>query len=75
MFFKQIKKNNVYPCKPKFYYIKVGSKGFKIIWAYSRDVNPKWAHMSVGRISPLVARISTASKDPSLSSNWSLQRL
>ena len=23
------KKNNVYPCKPKFYYIKVGSKGSK----------------------------------------------
>ena len=25
------KKNNVYPCKPKFYYIKVGFKGVKII--------------------------------------------
>ena len=25
------KKNNVYPCEPQFYYIKVGSKGFKII--------------------------------------------
>ena len=25
------KKNNVYPCKPKFYYIKVRSKGVKII--------------------------------------------
>ena len=24
-------KNNVYPCKPQFYYIKVGFKGFKII--------------------------------------------
>ena len=24
------KKNNVYPCKPKFYYIKVGFKGVKI---------------------------------------------
>ena len=24
------KKNNVYPCKPQFYYIKVGFKGVKI---------------------------------------------
>ena len=24
-------KNNVYPCKPQFYYIKVGFKGVKII--------------------------------------------
>ena len=25
------KKNNVYPCKPQLYYIKVGFKGVKII--------------------------------------------
>ena len=25
------KKNNVYPCKPQFYFIKVGFKGIKII--------------------------------------------
>ena len=25
------KKNNVYPCKPQFYYIKVGFKGVEII--------------------------------------------
>ena len=25
------KKNNAYPCKPQFYYIKVGFKGVKII--------------------------------------------
>ena len=25
------KKNSVYPCKPQFYYIKVGFKGVKII--------------------------------------------
>ena len=30
MFFKQNKKNNVYPCKPQFDYIKVGVKGVKI---------------------------------------------
>ena len=28
------KKNNVYPCKPQFYYIKVGFKGVKIIYRY-----------------------------------------
>ena len=27
------KRNNVYPIKPQFYYIKVGFKGVKIIWA------------------------------------------
>ena len=31
MFLSRNKKNNVYPCKPQFYYIKVGSKGVKII--------------------------------------------
>ena len=31
MFLSRNKKNNVQPCKPKFYYIKVGFKGVKII--------------------------------------------
>ena len=31
------KKNNVYPCKPQFYYIKVGFKGVKIILVCFRD--------------------------------------
>ena len=31
MFLSRNKKNNVYPCKPHFYYIKVGFKGIKII--------------------------------------------
>ena len=31
MFLSRDKKNNVYPCKPQFYYIKVGFKGIKII--------------------------------------------
>ena len=31
MFLNRYKKNNVYPCKPQFYYIKVGYKGVKII--------------------------------------------
>ena len=29
MFLSRNKKNNVYSCKPKFYYIKVGFKGIK----------------------------------------------
>ena len=32
------KKNNVYPCKPQFYYIKVRFKGVKIIYVCFRDV-------------------------------------
>ena len=31
MFLSKSKKKNVYPCKPQFYYIKVGFKGVKII--------------------------------------------
>ena len=31
MFLSRHKKNNVYPCKSQFYYIKVGFKGVKII--------------------------------------------
>ena len=31
MLFMQNKKNNVYPCKPQLYYIKVGFEGVKII--------------------------------------------
>ena len=31
MFLSRNKKNNVNPCKPQFYYIKVGIKGVKII--------------------------------------------
>ena len=30
MFFSRNMKNNVYPCKPQFYYIKVGFKGSKL---------------------------------------------
>ena len=31
MFSSRNKKNNVYPCKPQFYYIKVGFKGVNVI--------------------------------------------
>ena len=35
--FETNKTNNVYPCKPPFYYIKMGFKGVKIIKACFRD--------------------------------------
>ena len=31
MFLSINKKNNIYPCKPQFYYLKMGLKGVKII--------------------------------------------
>ena len=37
MFLSRNKKNNVYPCEPQFYYIKVGFKGVNIIKACFRD--------------------------------------
>ena len=40
MFLSGNKKNNVYPYKPQFYYIKVGFKGVKIIKACFRDGTP-----------------------------------
>ena len=39
MFSSRKKKNNVYPCKPQFYYIKVGFNGVKIIKACFRDAS------------------------------------
>ena len=41
MFLSRNKKNNVYPCKPQLYYIKVGFKVVKIISACFRDVLKK----------------------------------
>ena len=31
MFLSRNKENNLYPCKPQVYYIKVGFKGVKIV--------------------------------------------
>ena len=31
------KKKNIYPCKPQFYYIKVGCKGVYIKWTCYHD--------------------------------------
>ena len=32
LFLSRNKKNNVYPCKPQFYYIKVGSKLYRRVF-------------------------------------------
>ena len=37
MFLSRNKKKNGHPCKPQFYYIKVGFKGVKIIKVRFRD--------------------------------------
>ena len=37
MFLSRNKKNNVYPCKPQFYYIEVGFKGVRIIQVWFRN--------------------------------------
>ena len=42
MFWAEIRKNNVYPCKPKFYY-----KGVKIIWVCIRD---DYSHCTTGAL-------------------------
>ena len=41
MFLSRNKKNNVYPYKLQFYYIKVGFKGVKITQACFRDVEQR----------------------------------
>ena len=46
MFLSKNKKNNVYPCKPQFYDIKVGFKEVKIIgiiswWERTNELKPK----------------------------------
>ena len=38
MFLSRNKKNNGYPCKSQFYYVKVGFKGVQIIKACFHDV-------------------------------------
>ena len=47
MFLSRNKKSNVYPCKPQFYYVEVGFKGVKIIWACFRDVRIFQGHLFV----------------------------
>ena len=41
MFLSRNKRNNVYSCKPQFYYIKMGLKGVNIINAFSPKTEKK----------------------------------
>ena len=47
MFLSRNKKNNVYPSKPQFYYIKVGFKGVKIIRYVFVMMGQNWALMHI----------------------------
>ena len=49
---EQKEENNVYPCKPQFYYIKVGCKGVFVTWTCLHDV--------IGRLNNLIIDISLA---------------
>ena len=65
------KKNNVYPCKSQFYYIKLGFKGINIIWArffLCCGLNLRWRHMFVGMF-------SDAETQMSLTSSWRGEKL
>ena len=50
MFLSRNKKNNVYPCKPKFYYIEVVLKGVKMIKACFRD--ERWSSLKGKNLLP-----------------------
>ena len=50
MYLSKNKKNNVYPCKPQFYYIKMGFKGIKIVLACFRDDYTKNVSQPTGSI-------------------------
>ena len=54
MFLSRNKKNNVYPCNPNIYYIKVGFKGVKIIYACFRDDTKNDDSLTKQRVSVLI---------------------
>ena len=41
MFWSKNKKKNVYPCKPQFYYIKVGRNGMFVTRTCFRDASKR----------------------------------
>ena len=54
MFLSGNKKNYVYPCKPQFYYIKVGFKGFwKAGFSKRNEFAAVWTKLLPFRIDPL----------------------
>ena len=56
-FSSRTKKNNVYSCKPQFYYIKVGFEGVKMLYVCFRDVILCILHMFEGTFSLKVAHV------------------
>ena len=57
MFLSRNKKNNVYPCKPQFYYIKVGFKGPKLY----RYVFVMYQEFTICSIQELCKRVANSS--------------
>ena len=53
MFLSKNKKNNVYPCKPQFNYIKVGFKGVKSIYVYGMSRNASRNARRINRLGPV----------------------
>ena len=47
MFLSRNNKNNVYPCKPQFYYIKVGLQGSKLYRYVFVMTGPKISYVKV----------------------------
>ena len=67
MFLSRNKKNNVYPYKAQFYYIKVGFKGVKIIQTCFHDISWYFTINSVRREgSEPIARIWVFARRPCL---------
>ena len=55
MFLSGNMKNNIYPCKPQFSYIKVGFKGVKTIQACFRDEGKEWIYIQESQPYPLIS--------------------
>ena len=60
MFLSRNKKHHVYPCKPQFYYIKVGFKGSEL-YRYV-FVMLRLAHIPTVRLFDVVAHLSCSMK-------------
>ena len=60
LFLSKNQTNNVYPCKPQFYYIKMGFKGVKIIKACFRDAS----QVKIFKVAGQQSHIGATSKVP-----------
>ena len=62
LFLSRNNKNNVYPWKPQFYYIKVGFKGVKIISVCFRDAGKNMKNIAKCRQLKLLSNTLSVSK-------------